>query len=171
MFARTIVAAGFALFLASTTSADAQLASPSPDAVRVTVSLNADGTRTTYEFDAPRRRAVATTTTKEGKLVGKIRYVLDEAGRFYSGEVYGPDDQFRFKTLYKYDDAGKLTQETQLGPDEAVRNKIVYAYDKAGRQTGYSVYDAAGKLVRQTPGSPPRSPGAAPRSTPPNKRK
>ena len=170
MFARTIGAAGFALFLVSAAPTHAQLASPSPEAVRVTVSLNADGTRTTYEFDAPRRRAVATTTTKEGKLVGKIRYVLDEAGRFYSGEVYGPDDQFRFKTLYKYDDAGRLTQETQLGPDESVRNKIVYAYDITGRQTGYSVYDAAGKLIRQTPGAAPR-PAGSPRSTPPNKRK
>jgi YD repeat-containing protein len=89
---------------------------------------------------------------------------LDEAGRFVSGEVYGPDDQLRFKTLYKYDSDGKLTQETQLGPDDAIRNKIVYAYDKSGKQTGYTVYDAAGKLIRQTP-------GVAPRPTPPNKRK
>jgi hypothetical protein len=55
--------------------------------------------------------------------------------------------------------------ETQLGPDDAVRNKIVYAYDKIGRQTGYSVYDAAGKLIRQTPGVAPRA------TTPPRKRK
>jgi YD repeat-containing protein len=170
MFTRTISVVCALLFVGLTTAIRAQLASPTPDAVRVTVSMNADGTRTTYEFDAPRRRAVATTTTKEGKQVGKIRYVLDEAGRFFSGEVFGPDDQFRFKTLYKYDDAGRLTQETQLGSDDAVRNKIVYTYDAAGRQTGYSVYDAAGKLIRQTPGVAPR-PTGTPRSTPPNKRK
>lgn len=164
MFRRTILATSCLAFLASAAALRAQLASPTPDPVRVTVSINADGSRTTYEFDSPHRRAVATTTTKEGKLLGKIRYLLDEAGRFYSGEVYGPDDQFRFKTLYKYDDSGKLTHETQLGPDDAVRNKIVYAYDKIGRQTGYSVYDAGGKLVRQTPG-PSRRP------SPPNKRK
>lgn len=164
MFTRTIFAACLLMFGSLAPASRAQLASPTPDAVRVTVSMNADGTRTTYEFDSPHRRAVATTTTREGKTVGKIRYVLDEAGRFMSGEVYGPDDQLRFKTLYKYDDGGKLTQETQLGPDDAVRNKIVYAYDKSGRQTGYSVYDAAGKLIRQTP-------GASPRPTPSNKRK
>jgi hypothetical protein len=139
MFTRTISASVVVAFCASTTILRAQIATPTPDAVRVTVSMNADGTRTTYEFDSPNRRAVATTTTKEGKTVGNIRYVLDEAGRFVSGEVYGPDDHLRFKTLYKYDDTGKLTQETQLGPDDAVRNKIVYAYDKIGRQTGYSV--------------------------------
>ena len=82
-----------------------------------------------------------------------------------SGEIYGADEQLRFKALYKYDAAGKLIQETQLGPDDAVRNKIVYAYDKNGQQTGYSVYDAAGKLIRQTPGVAPRA------TTPPNKRK
>ena len=164
MFTRTIFAAVLVAFWTSTTILRAQVATPTPDAVRVTVSMNADGTRTTYEFDSPQRRAVATTTTKEGKMVGRIRYVLDEAGRFASGEVYGPDEKLRFKTLYKYDDAGKLTQETQLGPDDSVRNKIVYAYDKNGKQTGYSVYDAAGKLLRQTP-------GVSPKSTPPNKRK
>jgi YD repeat-containing protein len=142
----------------------AQPPSPPPDPVRVTVSMNADGTRTTYEFDAPNHRAAATTTTKDGTTIGKIRYVLDDAGRFASGEVYGPNEQFRFKTLYKYDAAGKLTQETQLGADDVIRNKIVYAYDKNGRQTGYSVYDAAGKLIRQTPGvAPSRSPAPAKR--------
>jgi hypothetical protein len=164
MFARAIPAAFAAAFFASSTLVPAQLATPTPDNVRVTVSMNADGTRTTYEFDSPHHRAVATTTGKDGKAVGKIRYALDEAGRFMSGEVYGPDDQLRFKTLYKYDPAGKLTQETQLGPDDAVRNKIVYAYDKNGKQTGYIVYDAAGKLIRQTP-------GVSLRPTPPNKRK
>ena len=129
-----------------------QLATATPDTIRVTVSMNADGTRTTYEFDSPHHRAVATTTDKQGKMVGRIRYVLDDAGRFASGEVYGPDDQLRFKTLYKYDVSGKLTQETQLGTDDSVRNKIVYAYDKAGKQIGYTVYDAAGKAIRQTPG-------------------
>jgi hypothetical protein len=164
MFARTIAAAFVAAFCASTTTLPAQLATPTPDAVRVTVSMNADGTRTTYEFDSPNRRAVATTTGKDGKTIGRIRYVLDEAGRFMSGEVYGPDEKLRFKTLYNYNEAGKLIQETQLGPDDAVRNKIVYAYDKLGRQIGYSVYDAAGKLIRKTP-------GVSPRPTPPKKRK
>ena len=143
---------GFAAFVHS---ALAQSPSPSSDPVRVTVSMNADGSRTIYEFDAPRHKATATTTAKDGKLIGRIRYTLDDAGRFSSGEVYGPDDQFRFRTLYKYDASGKLTQETQLGQDDAVRNKIVYAYDTAGRQTGYTVYDAAGKVVRRTPGTTP----------------
>jgi hypothetical protein len=164
MFGRS-VALPFALAtIAATSPVQSQTPAPTQDAVRVTVSMNADGTRTVYEFDSPHHRAIATTTGKDGKTVGKIRYVLDDAGRFASGEIYGADDQLRFKALYKYDTAGKLIQETQLGPDDAVRNKIVYAYDKNGRQTGYTVYDAAGKIIRQTP-------GVAPRPTPPAKRK
>jgi YD repeat-containing protein len=160
---RSVVAISFFLGM-FTATLPAQPPSPSPDAVRVTVSMNADGTRTIYEFDAPNHRATATTTSKEGNTIGKIRYVLDDAGRFASGDVYGPNEQFRFKTLYKYDAAGKLTQETQLGADDVVRNKIVYAYDKNGRQTGYSVYDSAGKLIRKTPGTAPaRSPSPAKR--------
>ena len=164
MFRRANRVLFLGLFLAGLGRIEGQLETPTPDTVRVTVSMNADGTRTTYEFDSPHHRATATTTTKEGKMVGRIRYVLDEAGRFTSGEVYGPNDQLRFKTLYKYDDAGKLTQETQLGVDDSIRNKIVYAYDKAGKQIGYTVYDAAGKVLRQTP-------GISPRPTPATKRK
>jgi hypothetical protein len=152
-----------ASFAALANVARSQLADPAADAVRVTVSINADGSRTVYEFDSLHRKATATTTGKDGKTIGKIRYGLDEAGRFASGEVYGPTDQLRFKTLYKYDATGKIAQETQLGPDDAVRNKIVYAYDKSGKQTGYTVYDAAGKVIRQIP-------GASPRATPPRKR-
>lgn len=163
MFARVSAAAITLLFASSPLKTNAQLVTPTPDTVRVTVSMNADGTRTTYEFDAPRRRAVATTTGKDGKMVGRIRYTLDDAGRFAGGEVYGPDDQLRFKTLYKYDASGKLTQESQLGSDDSVRNRIVYAYDKAGRQTGYSVYDAKGKLLRSTGATPTRSPTPAKR--------
>jgi YD repeat-containing protein len=164
MLSRSAAASFLVVLLVFATKAEGQLASPTPDPVRVTVSINADGSRTTYEFDAPHHKAIATTTGKDGNLVGRIRYTLDDAGRFASGEVYGADDQFRFRTLYKYDASGKLTQETQLGQGDAVRNKIVYAYDKLGRQIGYTVYDAAGKLVRQTP-------GIAPKATPANKRK
>jgi YD repeat-containing protein len=165
MFARFCLASPLLAFLAAASSLRAQPASPAPEPVRVTVTMNADGSRTTYQFDAPNHRATAITTTPEGKTVGKILYVLDDAGRFASGDVYGPNDQFRFKTLYKYDDAGKLIQETQLGDDDVVHNKIVYAYDKNGKQTGYSVFDAAGKLIRRTPGAAPvRSP------TPPKRR-
>jgi YD repeat-containing protein len=156
MSSRSISALFLVAFMAWATRAHGQLETPTPDAVRVTVSINADGSKTVYEFDAPRHRATATTTGKDGKLVGKIRYTLDDAGRFASGEVYGPNEQFRFRTLYKYDASGKLTEETQLGQDDAVRNKIVYAYDKNGKQTGYTVYDAAGKVLRRTPGPTPK---------------
>ncbi len=71
------------------------------DAVRVTVTINPDGSRTSYEFDPPNRKAVATTTTKAGKQQGQIRYELDEAGRFAAGEVFAGDGKFRFKTRYQ----------------------------------------------------------------------
>jgi uncharacterized protein (DUF1684 family) len=152
MFVRAICAGLLLVSIVAATTARSQLATPAPDAVRVTVSLNADGSRTVYEFDSPHHRAIAT-TTKEGKTLGKIHYTLDDAGRFATGEVYGPDDQLRFKATYKYDAAGKLIQEVQIGPDDAVRNKIVYAFDKSGKQAGYTVYDAAGKMIRQASGA------------------
>lgn len=156
-FASLFVAA----FLSFANTARSQSAEPASEPIRVTVSLNADGSRTVYEFDSLNHKATATTTAKGGKPAGKIRYVLDDAGRFASGEVYGPDEKLRFKTLYKYDTAGRLTQEIQLGPEDAVRHKIVYAYDNNGKQSGYAVYDAAGKLIRQTGSAAPASSPAA----------
>ena len=59
---------------------------PSPDAVRVTISLNADGSRTTYQFDDANHKAIATTTNREGKSLGKTHYTLDDSGRFATGD-------------------------------------------------------------------------------------
>src|SRR5262249_61812918 len=76
-----------------------------------------------------------------------IRYELDEAGRFSSGEISGPDGRLRFKSRYKYDDGGRLLEETQNAADGALLHKIVYSYDAAGKQNGYFVFVGAGKLV------------------------
>jgi len=117
------------------------------DAVRVTVSMHPDGSRTVYKFNNVQHEAVATTTDPGGKLRETIRYELDEAGRFSSGEISGPDGRLRFKSRYKYDDAGRLLEETQSAQDGTLLHKIVYSYDASGKQTGYSVFDASGKLV------------------------
>ena len=117
------------------------------DAVRVTMSMHSDGSRTVYKFDNAQHKAVATTTDPDGKLRETIRYELDDAGRFSSGEISGPDGRLRFKSRYKYDDGGHLSEETQSAEDGTLLHKIVYSYDAAGKQTGYSVFDTSGKLV------------------------
>src|SRR4026207_65492 len=117
------------------------------DAVRVTVSMHPDGSRTVYKFDNAQHKAVATTTDPDGKLHETIRYELDDAGHFSSGEISGPDGRLRFKSRYKYDDAGHILEETQSAADGTLLHKIVYSYDASGEQTGYSVFDASGKLV------------------------
>jgi hypothetical protein len=142
---------GFALFLCAAKSGFGQ----SPDtiqnnAVRVTVSMKADGSRTVYKFDNAQHKAVATTTDQDGKLREKIDYDIDEAGRFSSGAVFGPDGRLRFKSQYKYDGSGRLQEETQSAEDGTLLHKIVYSYDPAGKRTGYSIFDANGKLVGRT---------------------
>lgn len=139
----------------------AQPSAANADSIRVTMSLNNDGSRTVYETDTANRKATATTTNAAGKIEAKIRYKLDEAGRFETGEVYGPDDKMRFKTAYKYEPSGRLKEESQLTTAGAVRHRIVYAYDASGKPAGYSVYDAAGRLLGQTTdkrGAPPAQP-------------
>jgi hypothetical protein len=89
MFARLVAAGLAAGLIGVATPAHGQLLDATADAVRVTVSMNADGSRTVYEFDSAHHKAKATTTAKDGKLVGRILYVLDDAGRFASGESMG----------------------------------------------------------------------------------
>ena len=117
------------------------------DAVRVTVSMHPDGSRTVYNFDNPQHKAVATTTGPDDKVRQTVRYELDDAGRFSSAEISGPDGRVRMKSRYKYDDAGRILEETQSAADGTPQHKIVYSYDSSGKQTGYSVFDASGKLV------------------------
>jgi len=134
------------------------------DAVRVTVSMHPDGSRTAYNFDNAQHKAVATTTDPDGKLRQTIRYELDDAGRFFSAEISGSDGRIRLRTRYKYDDAGRILEETQSGADGALQHKIVYSYDSSGKQTGYSVFDASGKLVGRTSAAATRpSPSPKPR--------
>ena len=123
---------------------------PENGAVRVTVSMNADGSRTVYEFDDAQHKAIATTTGEDGKLREKIRYDIDEAGRFSSGTIFGPDGHFRFKSRYKYDSSGRLEEETQSAESGTLLHKIVYSYDQTGKRTGYSIFDTNGKLVGRT---------------------
>ena len=160
-----------ATLLAVGQTARAQLESGgSIEPVRVTVSMNQDGSRTAYEFDQASRKAVATTTGANGKLVSKIRYELDDAGRFATGQVFGADDKLRLKTRYKYDGAGRLAEETQLTPEDSVKLKLVYSYGADGKQSGYSVYDAAGKLLGQTRPKAPTTSAAAENAAPAKKK-
>jgi len=132
----------------------AQLAFSQPtdqtETIRVTVSMNADGSRTVYKFDEAQHKAVATTTGQDGKVREKIRYRLDDAGRYSSGMVFGADGRLRFKSHYKYDNAGRLQEETQAAENDALLYKIVYSYDQEGKQIGYSIFDASGKLIGRT---------------------
>ena len=144
----------------------AQLAFSQPtdqtETIRVTVSMNADGSRTVYKFDDAQHKAVATTTGQDGKVREKIRYQLDDAGRYSSGMVFGADGRLRFKSHYKYDNAGRLQEETQAAENDALLHKIVYSYNQEGKPIGYSIFDASGKLIGRT-SAPSANPSSKPR--------
>jgi len=163
---------GCAIVLTALICGDKIAFSQSPEktdinAARVTVSMKADGSRTVYQFDDAHHKAIATTTGQDGKLRQTIRYELDDADRFSRGRIFGPDGRLRFKSRYTYDSAGRLQEETQSAANDTLLHKIVYSYDQNGKQTGYSIFDASGKLLgRTTPSvtSPASSPKAREKS-------
>ena len=161
-------ASGFACALLMCGGATA-FGQASTDAVRVTMSMHPDGSRTVYNFDNAQHTAVSTTTDPDGKVRQTIHYQLDNAGRFSTGEVSGPDGRVRLKSRYKYDDGGHILEEAQSAANGTLLNKIVYSYDSAGKQTGYSVFDGSGKLVSRPGGSAAR-PSPTPKSREKTKR-
>ena len=132
------------------------------DAVRVTVSINQDGSRRVYKFQDAEHKASATTTGKDGKVREKIRYQLDDAGHFSSASIFGGDGKLRFKSRYQYDAAGRLQEEIQTDEKDAMLHKIVYSYSDAGKPTGYSVFDANGKLINRVATAAP-APSSSPK--------
>src|SRR5947207_4048158 len=137
--------------LSTDTITFAQYTEPSgTEAVRVTVSMHPDGSRTVYNIDNAQHKAVATTTGPDGKSRETIRYELDNAGHFSSAEISGPDGRLKLRSRYKYDDMGRILEEAQSAQDGTLLHKIVYSYDSSGKQTGYSIFDASGKLVGHT---------------------
>jgi hypothetical protein len=126
------------------------------------MTVNADGSHTSYQFDPANKKATAVTTGPDGKVRDKIRYELDDLGRFARGTVMDAKGQFRFNSIYKYDGSGRLQEESHVGKDEALINRLVYSYDAAGKQTGYSVFDDSGKLIGKT-SAPTPGPSAPPR--------
>jgi hypothetical protein len=158
-----------AFFLYGSSAGFSQIQSAPNDAVRVTVSMHPDGSRTIWNYDTPQHKAVATTTDPDGKVRQTIRYDLDNADRFSSAEIFGPDGRIRLKSRYKYDDAGRILEETQSAADGTFQHKIAYSYDPSGKQTGYSVFDGSGKLVTRTGGAATR-PSPSPKPRDKNKR-
>src|SRR5437588_12869185 len=134
---RRIACIAFALLFSVATAPLCTLAQEDNSDVRVSVVLNADGSRTVYESNAANHKTVATTTGKDGNVREKIRYDLDENGRFARAEVLGPKEQFRFFAQYKYDGSNHLIEETHLAKDQNVIGRIVFGYDAAGHQLGY----------------------------------
>lgn len=149
------------VFAAAPASHPVSAQTPSGD-VHVSIVLNTDGSRTTYETDLPNRKSIATTTEADGKLREKIRYDLDENGRFLRSDVFGPRDQFRFSAKYRYDGNNRLVEETHFAKNQTVLGRVVFRYDANGRQIGYSAYDGAGKLLGQTTAAASASPSKRP---------
>ena len=157
------LAAALAVLICGATVDLSQAQQAPTDAVRVTMSMHPDGSRTVYNFDNAQHKATSTTTDPDGKVRETIRYELDNAGRFLTGEVSGPDGRIRLKSRYKYDDAGHILEENQSAADGTLLHKIVYGYDSSGKQTGYSVFDASGKLVSRTGGTAAARPSPSPK--------
>lgn len=154
---RTTLGFALTLFL-SIVAAQSQQRDESDGAVHVRMIVNADGSRTTYRFNDVERKCVATTTSEDGKLREKVRYELDEAGRFLTGRIFGPDGKLKFKSRYKYDSAERMEKEIQMNEQGDLLHRIIYSYDQTGRPTGYAVFDANGKLENRlmvpTPSAP-----------------
>lgn len=84
----------FSAMLALLAGATLAFAQAGDEAVRVTVMVNPDGSKTVYQTDSIRHEATATTTDKNGKAKGKVVYQLDADGRYETAQILGPTAHF-----------------------------------------------------------------------------
>ncbi len=103
----------FTTALALLAGASLTFAQASDEAVRVTVMVNSDGSKTVYQTNSVMHEATATTTDQGGQVKGKVVYKLDADGRYETAQILGPHGALRFKSRYRYDEQGRLAEEIQ----------------------------------------------------------
>lgn len=123
--------------------------------LKVTTTLNADGTRTDIQKDIDARTSEAKTYDASKKLIQRAVFTLDDQGREVEGTIFDGKDRIVGRTNFTYNAMGRVDEQTEKAPNGAVLRRVVFHYDPNGRVIGADTYDGQGNLIR--PASTPAS--------------
>lgn len=127
--------------------------------IKATATVHPDGTQSDTIFDPDTRTAEETTRTREGKVLRKITYLLDDQNQPLGSMTYDNKGTLLFRASYKRDGAGRIDEETISSPTGQMMRRRVYTYGPNNKVIRLDEYDGAGNLVakpakQQSPGRP-----------------
>lgn len=144
------LSAAFAAFLAPFCIAQHDPRFPKPDAEAdqtSTTVVHKDDTYTTTQRDTDSRKLVRKTMRKNGTVVMRSEFVLDEFGRERRGEVYDGQGNLLFRSEFIYDAAGNVLEERVYDARNRPVRRLVYQADRLGRRKAFGITYQNGRPI------------------------
>lgn len=142
------------LLAAATPAAHAQDAPSST--IKVTTSLNNDGTKTVVKTDGDNNTAENSVYDSHDKLIQKTVFKIGDNGSPVGGYVYAtrgvdakgqPKMVLVYMMVYKRDGLNRLSEVYNYSPTKQLLSRQVYRYDAGNKVIKVDNYDAAGNSI------------------------
>ena len=135
---------GASLLLLSPVSLFAQY-----DTIKASTTFHPDGTQTNSVFDPEKRTTEETTLTKQGKVLRKVIYLLDDRNQPLGAVVYDGKGTVLYRSSYKRDGMGRIDEENVSSNDGKPLRRRVYTYGGNNKIARVDEFDPAGNLIVQ----------------------
>src|SRR4051812_4539932 len=87
------------------------------DSIKATTTVHDDGTQTNTVMDPEKRTTEETLQTKQGKVLRKTTYLLDDRNQPLGAIVYDAKGTVLYRSSYKRYGMNRIDEETVTGPD------------------------------------------------------
>ncbi len=109
--------------------------------------VHKDGTYTTTRRDSDTRTLVRETKQRNGTLVMRSEFALDEFGRERKGRVYDGQGTLLFISEFIYDGAGKAQEERVYNAQGRIVRRLIYQYDRFGKSKPFCATYSDGRPI------------------------
>ena len=103
-----------------------------PDIIKARTVYHPDGTRTESINDPSLREQREFTYDKNGVLVSKKIYLLNEKGQTMQGNIYDGRDVLKARAQFLFDELGRMSEERLTTLQGEVYQRIIFGYDAKG---------------------------------------
>ena len=112
-----------------------------------TTVVHKDETYTTTKRDSHKRILERQTMKKNGTVVMRSKFSLDEMGRERRGEVCDGQGNILFKSEFIYDELGNVLEERVFDAYNKPVRRLVYQADRLGRRKAFGVTYSNGRPI------------------------
>ncbi len=147
------------LALLALTAQPARAQEAPTNTIKVTTSINKDGTKTVVQTDPMEGKAETSIYSAQDKLVQKTILKLGDSGTPEGGWVYtvrgvtakgAPKLVLVYMMVYKRDNLNRLSEVLNYSPTNQLLSRQVYRYDGGSKLIRVDNFDATGKPIGAT---------------------